>query len=73
MKITDLKIKKNLCLVETSYLSASVKVTKEEITAIEDSSNKYSDETLLKYFILKSIIKFISQYNDETWTNSEDI
>jgi len=28
MKITDLKIKKNLCLVETSYLSASVKVTK---------------------------------------------
>ena len=43
MKIGDLKIKKNLCQIETTYLSASVKVTKEEIGKIDDSSNQFSD------------------------------
>lgn len=73
MKITDLKVKKNLCQIQTVYLSASVKISKEQIGKMDNPSTKYLEETLLKYFILKSIIKFISQYNDETWTNSESI
>jgi hypothetical protein len=31
MKITDLKLKKILCQVETNYLTSSMKISKDEI------------------------------------------
>jgi len=46
-------------------LSAAIRVTKEEIHYLQICAKKLSEETFLKLFTLKSIIKFFSQFIED--------
>ena len=65
MKINDLKVKKMLCQKESEYLSAAIRINKEEVQRQIAHTKKFTEESYLKIFTLKSIIRFFIQFSED--------
>ena len=66
-------MKKNLCEVEGNYLKVAMRVTKEEIDRALVCLNQCEEENMIRFFILKTVMKFVFQIKNQAALNFEPL